>query len=70
MEFSITERLAGTITGIHGTHVFLKCKDQTFYANREQLDFNDLHIGLPVSFVPGERQSPVSLPHALTVRKA
>jgi hypothetical protein len=65
-----TDRLTGTVTGVHGTHVFVRCRDLTFYARRTDLDFNDPHLGLQVSFWPGKQPTPVSLPYALEVRKA
>jgi hypothetical protein len=65
-----TERLTGTVSGVHGTHVFLESKDRRYYARRTDLDFNDPHLGLQVSFRPGKQPTPVSLPYALAVRKA
>jgi hypothetical protein len=66
---SSTERFAGTIAGVHGSHVFIKWRDCTFYAHRRELDFPDPHLGLPVSFLLG-KQPRVALPCALKVRKA
>lgn len=65
-----TERLTGTVTGVYGTHVFLESRNRAFYARRTELDFNDPHLGLKVSFLAGTKPTPVSLPNALAVRKA
>jgi hypothetical protein len=64
-------RLTGTVSGVHGTHIFIRWKDRTtFYAQRAELNFSDPCLRLEVSFMPGKQPTPVSLPYALQVQKA
>jgi hypothetical protein len=70
MESSTTERVAGIVTAVYGTHIFVESKDRKFYVHRDQLAFCNPCIGMPVSFVPGKQHTSVSLPCALAVKKA
>jgi hypothetical protein len=66
------ERLNGTISAVFGPHVFIHqdTTSTTYFAKREQLDFTDPYIGLPVTFTTPGRPLKNGLTCANDVSKA
>jgi hypothetical protein len=52
MQPSNDKLLRGTVSQVHGPHIFIESGGVSYYASRQALNFLDPHIGLIVTFRP------------------